>query len=328
MFSPRLGPTEVARVVHAAYDAGITSFDTAPLYDLHRGEELLGNALRDRRDKVQLLTKAGLRWDDDHGRELFAFTDARGHVHRVRKDSRPASLLREVTASCRRLGTDRLDLVQIHQPDEDTPIAQSIEALSSLQQAGVIRSFGVSNYAPAQLTQAIAAAGPGRLASLQSEYSLLERWAERELLPSCQRHGLAFLAYTPLAKGALAGGATAQRQGEPRSIRGSRYDTLTARVALRYLLDRPLRELAHAHHASCAQVALAWLLAQPGVTAVIVGASSVDQARDVAKASELRLAPAELELLGRTCARAARLLKLSDRLYSTAVLGRALRALR
>ncbi|HTU57708.1 MAG TPA: aldo/keto reductase, partial [Polyangiales bacterium] len=109
MFSPRLSQAEIEHIVHAAHEAGITSFDTAPLYEFHRGEEQLGRALRGRWDRVQILTKAGLRWDSDHGRELFSFTDPRGEHRVVRRDSRGSSLREEVQASLLRLGCDALD---------------------------------------------------------------------------------------------------------------------------------------------------------------------------------------------------------------------------
>lgn len=322
MFPARMGPSDIERVVHAALAAGITSFDTAPLYDFHRGEELLGRALRGRLAQVQLLTKAGLRWDDTHGRELFSFTDAQGQRRVVRKDSRPQSLRMEVEASLKRLGSDVLDLVQIHQPDEDTPIALSIEALAALQDAGQLRAFGVSNYDAAQLTLACQATGAGKLASLQSEYSLLQRWPERELLPLCTRNQVSFLAYAPLAQGVLAGRSTQRSAKALRASRGSRYEGALERVALRSAVQGTLSELAQAHHASSAQVALAWLLAQPGVSAVIVGASSVAQVREVAAAAELNLPRAELSTLGAAFARVAPLLKLSERLHRAPLVGK------
>jgi aryl-alcohol dehydrogenase-like predicted oxidoreductase len=316
MFSSRLNQPEVERIVHAAYDAGITSFDTAPLYDFHRGEEQLGRALRDRRQHVQILTKAGLRWDGTHGRELFSFMDARGQRRVVRRDSRPDSLRVEVEQSLLRLGCDALDLVQLHQPDEDTPIAQSIEALAALVRAGSIRGYGVSNFSAPQLEAACAA---GQVASVQSEYNLLQRWPERELLPLCVRRGVGLLAYSPLAKGVLAGRSRLRSAAERRSSRGSHYDDAVARVALRPALSGALDALARASGLSQAQLALAWLLAQPGVSGVVVGASSVAQVEELARAAQLKLPQRDLDELAAGFARAGLWMKVAERVRGSAV---------
>ena len=314
MFSPRLSQAEIEHIVHAAHDAGITSFDTAPLYEFHRGEEQLGRALRGRWDRVQILTKAGLRWDGNHGRELFSFTDARGERRVVRRDSRPASLREEVQASLVRLGCETLDLLQLHQPDEDTPIADSIHALQALAREGLIRRFGVSNFSAPQLE---AACDAGEVASLQSEYNLLQRWPEQELLPICVRRGVAFLAYSPLAKGVLAGHSRLRSPAERRSSRGSHYDDLVARLALRPALGGALDRLADASGHAPSQLALAWLLAQPGVTAVVAGASSVAQVEELARAAELKLTQADVDALSVAFARAGLLLKVADRVRSS-----------
>jgi aryl-alcohol dehydrogenase-like predicted oxidoreductase len=319
MFPARLNQLEVERIVHAAHDAGITSFDTAPLYDFHRGEEQLGRALRDRRQRVQILTKAGLRWDGSHGRELFSLNDARGHRQVVRRDSRPESLREEVSASLLRLGVETLDLLQLHHPDQDTPIAHSLEALQALVRAGTIRSYGVSNFSVQQLEAACTAAGSGGLASLQSEYNLLQRWPERELLPACVRLGVGFLAYSPLAKGVLAGHSRLRSAPARRSSRGSHYDDVVARVALRPVLSGALDALASVSGHTPAQLALAWLLAQPGVTGVVVGASSVAQVEELARAAEIKLAQPDVDNLSMAFARAGLWLKVADRVRSSVV---------
>jgi methylglyoxal reductase len=316
MFPARLTQTELDHIVHAACDAGITSFDTAPLYAFHRGEEQLGRALRDRRSRVKILTKAGLRWDDMHGRELFSFTDAQGTRRVVRRDSRPGSLREEVHGSLVRLGVEAVALLQLHQPDEDTPIVDSVHALQDLVRTGSIRSFGVSNFSAPQL---VAACEAGPIASLQSEYNLLERWPERALLPECMKRGLAFLAYSPLAKGVLAGQSRLRNVGERRSSLGSHYDDVVARVALRPVVHGVLEELARESSRSPAQLALAWLLAQPGVTAVVAGASSVAQVEELAQAASLTLAQRDIDRLSSAFARAGMFLKVADRVRNSPV---------
>ncbi|HET8937020.1 MAG TPA: aldo/keto reductase [Polyangiales bacterium] len=330
MFPARLRQPDVEHIVHAAYDAGITSFDTAPLYDFHRGEEQLGRALRDRWQRVQILTKAGLRWDGTHGRELFSFTDSRGRRRVVRRDSRPESLRDEVRQSLLRLGADSVDLMQLHHPDEDTPIAQSIEVLQDLVRAGQIRAYGVSNFDAQQLEEACAAGGGAtdaagsRVASLQSEYNLLQRWPEGELLPLCLDRGVGFLAYSPLAKGVLAGHSRLRSSAERRSSRGSHYDDAVARLALRPALSGTLDALAQAYGRSPAQLALSWLLAQPGVSGVVVGASSVAQVQELALAAEVRLPQQDVDALSSAFAHAGFWLKVADRVRGS-VLGRVVR---
>lgn len=314
MFPARLSQAEIEHIVHAAIDAGITSFDTAPLYEFHRGEERLGRALRGRWDRVQILTKAGLRWDNDHGRELFSFSDARGERRVVRRDSRPASLREEAQASLARLGCETLDLLQIHQPDEDTPIADSIHALQALAREGLIRQFGVSNFSAPQLE---AACDAGEVSSLQGEYNLLQRWPERELLPVCLRRGVAFLAYCPLAKGVLAGHSRLRSPADRRASRGSHYDDTVARLALRPALSGALDKLAQSSGHAQSQLALAWLLAQPGVTAVVAGASSVAQVQELARAAELKLSQPDLDTLSAAFARAGTWLRVADRVRSS-----------
>jgi aryl-alcohol dehydrogenase-like predicted oxidoreductase len=319
MFPARLSQVEVEHIVHAAVDAGITSFDTAPLYDFHRGEEQLGRALRDRLQRVQILTKAGLRWDSDHGRELFSFSDSRGQRRVVRKDSRPTSLREEARASLLRLGCEALDVLQLHHPDDDTPIGDSIAELEALRREGLIRSYGVSNFSPLQLEAACAAAGQNGLASLQSEYNLLQRWPERELLPLCLRRGLGFLAYSPLAKGVLAGHARLRSAPAQRSSRGSHYDDVIARVALRPALSGALDALAQASRLTPAQLALAWLLAQSAVSAVVVGASSVAQVEELARAATLQLPQRDINELSVAFARAGLWLKVAERVRGSAL---------
>lgn len=287
MWPERLDEAAITRIVHAAFDAGITAFDTAPLYGFHSSEPILGRALRDRRDKVQLLTKAGLRWDDSHGDVLFEFSDASGTRRAVRKDSRPAQLIAEVEASLKRLGTDVIDLLQIHHPDPHTPLEESLDALSTLVKAGKVRALGVSNFSPAQLGRSIGLlANTTPLATLQCEYNLIERWPELQLLPSCQLHDVALLAYSPLAKGMLSG----RRGRGPRASDDSFYGHPLVRPLLEAAVRDALAPLAARQHVGVGEIALAWLLASDPSNAVVVGASSEQQARDNARALQVQLA--------------------------------------
>jgi aryl-alcohol dehydrogenase-like predicted oxidoreductase len=291
--------------LHAAIDAGVTSIDTAPLYELGRCERRVGRAVAGRRDRVQLLTKVGLRWDDPHGRVVFRIRDEHGCEQAMRTNSRPDSIRVEVERSLRRLGVEVLDVVQIHRPDPDTPIAESIGALVELRSAGKLRAIGVSNFSAAETAQAQAALGTVPLASHQLHYSLLERRPDAGLLAQAHSRGVGVLAYSPLERGLLAGGAPraaspARTSGDPRASHPSFHPINRARIDA--AVARGLVPIARARALTVAQVALAWVLAQPGVSAVVAGASSTEQARANAAAADLELTGTELAAIERAFA--------------------------
>ncbi len=187
-FGGRLDEEATRAVVDAALDAGVTFFDTADIYGNAGGsEEFLGRVLQGRRDQVVLATKFGKPMSDGA----------------TRRGSREY-LLRALDASLRRLQTDVIDLYQQHEEDPDTPLGETIGTLDELVEQGTIRAYGTSNYQPVTLERAKAIAGPGYV-SEQSELSWLTRGAEEELLPTCERLGLGFIPYFPLASGLLAG---------------------------------------------------------------------------------------------------------------------------
>ena len=163
--------------IHASIDAGVTAIDTAPVYGFGHSESVVGCAIADRRDRVQILTKVGLRWDSTEGSHFF--DDGGQTVHR---NLRPASIHAEVEASLRRLGVDEIDLLQCHWPDPSFPVEATMEALASLVRAGKVRAVGVSNFDVALLTRARAALGSVPLASTQPRYSLMDRAIESDRL--------------------------------------------------------------------------------------------------------------------------------------------------
>lgn len=293
--SPR-EPAERVRTLHAAIDAGITSIDTAPLYGFGESERLVGQAIADRRARVQILGKVGLRWDDDHGEVLLRAQEPGGPLRVVRRDSRPAAVRRDVEQSLRRLGIDALDLCQVHHPDALVPIADTMGELVRLRAEGKLRAIGVSNYSAAQVREAAKALGDVPLASVQSEYSLLRRAVEREVIDAVEELGVGLLAYSPLLHGLLAGRMAAERRplplGDHRRWDPAFHPVNVARVERARI--ESLEPLARRHGVSGAQVALAWLLHRPGVTAVIVGGSSVAQVRANARAAEIVLRAGEL----------------------------------
>lgn len=287
-------PGSRVRVLHAAIDVGITSIDTAPLYGFGESERLVGQAVLGRRDRVQLLTKVGLRWDDDHGDVLFTGSDEHGAPRVVRKDGRPDSVRRDVEQSLRRLGVDVLDLCQVHHPDPHVPIADTMGELLRLRSEGKLREIGVCNFSAEQVEQAQQALADVPLASLQSEYSLLRRGVERGAMDAVHELEIGFLAYSPLLHGLLAGRMAHRRRlgrGDYRRYNPLFHPDNVERVE--QARERALEPLARRHGVAEAQIALSWVLARPGVTAVIAGGSTVAQVRANARAVDLRLMPGE-----------------------------------
>lgn len=278
--------------IRASLDQGINTIDTAPVYGFGLSEELVGRALKGRRDRVIVATKCGLVWDGREGQTPFFDThDAEGHPLKIGRCLRRDSIVAECHASLKRLGVEVIDLYQCHWPDPGTPQDETMETLESLREAGKIRAYGVSNYSVPQLEDAL---GFGRaLASTQPKYSLLSREVERDVLPFCRAHGLGVLCYSPLEMGLLSGKVHMDREfGEADTRRLRPWFQPAKRKQVLDALEA-IRPIADGHHASVAQIAIAWVLAQAGVTAAIVGARDAAQAAANAEAGRLQLSHAE-----------------------------------
>jgi aryl-alcohol dehydrogenase-like predicted oxidoreductase len=276
-FGKKLDAASTARVVQAALDGGITFFDTADSYGDTQSEVFLGRALAGRRDQAVVATKFGSKLDE--------------HRH----GASPAYIRRAVEDSLRRLNTDRIDLYQLHWPDPDVPIAETLGALDDLVKAGKVRQIGCSNFSPAQLREADQAVRPGavKFASLQNEYSLLHRQPEAEILPLCRSLGMAFIPYFPLASGMLTG---KYREGEPpppgsRIAEGRHADLFNPRNL--EIVER-LMVFSQARGHTILELAFSWLLRTPAVASVIAGATTPEQVRANAAAAGWRPTDGEL----------------------------------
>ena len=278
-FGGRLDFNRTRAVVQAALDAGINFLDTADIYGGTQSEEFLGRALEGRRDEVVLATKFGMAVDDR------------------RKGARPDYVRQAAEDSLRRLRTDRIDLYQLHQPDPETPIGDTLAALDELVRKGKVREIGCSNFSASQLAEAHRAvkAGAARFVSVQNEYSLLHRDPERDVLPECERLGLAFIPYFPLASGLLTG---KYRKGE--SAPGAARLASAGSLRDRFLNDRnrqiadALGDLASSRGHTLLELAFSWLLSRRPVSSVIAGATSADQVRANVGAAGWRLTKDEL----------------------------------
>jgi aryl-alcohol dehydrogenase-like predicted oxidoreductase len=282
---------EAVRAVQAALDDGVNLIDTAPAYGLGLSEEIVGRAIAGRREEVVLATKCGLVWHTNRGMRFFE-----EHGHPVHRYLGPESIRLEVERSLRRLATDRIDLYQTHWQDPGTPIADTMGTLLDLMKEGKIRAIGVSNIALNELEE-YRRSGP--VHTDQERYSLLDREHETALIPYCRDHSIAVLAYSPLANGLLTGKIGPDRQFAPGDLRrdNPRF-SVESRMRIAQALER-LRPIAEHHGLTMGQLALAWTVAQPGVTHALAGARNTQQARENARAAEVELSLDELREIGR-----------------------------
>lgn len=266
-------------VLDAALEHGVTFLDTAALYGSPAGtsESLMGEALRGRRDRVVLATKFGHRGGGPEGTDAWGPRGASGYIDKA------------VEGSLQRLQTDHIDLLQLHTPDEDTPIGDTLQALARHVEAGRVRFIGHSNFTAEQIVEADAVAadlGLPRFVSAQNHYSLLARGVESDVLPAAREHGLGFLPYFPLHNGLLTGkytptsGEGRLRQVRPEVLESTDWDQLDA-----------YRQICEGAGVTMLQATFAWLLAQDPVASVIAGATTPEQVAANAEAGRTRLAP-------------------------------------
>ena len=286
-FGMRIDEARATAVVHAALDAGVTLFDTADVYGGTKSEEFLGRALGPRRDEVVVATKFG------------------GSVGEGTGGAKPEYVKQACEASLRRLGTDRIDLYQLHFPDADTPLEDTMAALDDLVRDGKVREIGCSNFSPDLIDQAAkisADTGRAAFASAQNHLSLLHRDEEEGLVAACQRHGLGILPYFPLASGLLTG---KYRPGEE-PPEGTRLSMLPAERRERVMNEAALAKVAglerfardHGH--TLLELAMSWLASLPQMASVISGATRPEQVEaNVAAAGDWRLTAEERDEVDR-----------------------------
>jgi aryl-alcohol dehydrogenase-like predicted oxidoreductase len=277
-FGARLDAEQSARVIDTALDEGIDFLDTADLYGAGKSEEFIGRALGARRSRVVIATKFG------HVSSPFG------------AGARPDHIRARLDGSLKRLRTDYVDLYQQHQPDPDTPIADTLGALDELVRAGKVREIGCSNFSVDQLREAAAAVKPGaaRFVSVQNQYSLIDREPERGVLAECERLHIAFLPYFPLASGLLTG---KYRKGAPPPAGARLAD---AGYGERFLgahnldLVEQLIAFAERRGHTILELAISWLLARPVVASVIAGATKPEQVRANVQAARWKMTEEEL----------------------------------
>ena len=287
--------SDAVKAIRASYDLGVTSIDTAPVYGQGTSEEIVGEAIKDLpRDKIQILTKFGLRWDLQKGKFYFKTKDNNGKFIDLYKYSGKESVIEECENSLRRLGTDYIDLLQIHWPDDTTPIQDTMEAVDKLIKEGKVRYAGVCNYNATQVEEATKYVD---IISDQVPYSMLKRDIEKELVPHMISNNQGILAYSPLERGILTG------KIKP----GYHFEKGDHRVTLPHYKEEninrtnefleKIRPLANEKKATLAQLVIRWTIEQPGITIALVGARNAEQSVQNAKAMDIQLSKEEVDFI-------------------------------
>jgi aryl-alcohol dehydrogenase-like predicted oxidoreductase len=269
---------QAVEAVEAALELGMNWIDTAAVYGLGHSEEIVGRALRGVKPPPLVFTKCSMTWGADR---------------RIRRSLKADSVRRECEASLRRLGLAAIDLYQIHWPNPEAEIEEGWQEMVRLKEEGLVRHIGVSNFSVGQMRRL---EGIAPVESLQPPYSLLNRGIEKEILPYCLENGLGVIVYSPMASGLLTGAMTRERvAGFPaddwrRNAAGFQEPILTRNLALAERLE----EIGAPHGRSAGEVAIAWTLRHPAVTAAIVGGRSRPQVEGILGAAEFRLSPEEV----------------------------------
>ncbi|AZA53619.1 aldo/keto reductase [Chryseobacterium sp. G0201] len=281
--------------IHASLDHGVTSIDTAPFYGFGLSEEMIGEAIKGKdRSKIQLLTKFGLVWDEsNNGKgEFFFDAEENGVKIPVYKLASKENIIKEVEESLKRLGTDYIDLLQLHWPDSTTCICETMEAMELLIQQGKILSAGVSNYRVEQMQEANRTLN---LASNQVSYSMLNRAIENDLVPYSLENNSGIIVYSPMERGLLTGKYFKEdklKENDHRNGYFSQFDLNKVKIFL-----EKIEPIAQEKGATLSQLVLRWTTLQPALTVVLAGARNAQQAIENAKAMSFDLSQEELDFI-------------------------------
>ena len=276
--------------IHASIDHGIHTIDTAPIYGMGASEEIVGKAIKGKRDKVTIATKCGMRWDTEEGSEPWPNQDVHGNPVIIRKNLKPASIVHECEQSLKRLKIDVIDLYQVHWPDLSTPIEDSWNAMAKLKKQGKVRAIGVSNY---NLEQLKAAHDIHPVDSIQPPYSLIRRGIEEDIIPFCKAQKIGVIVYSPLERGLLTG-KYKPGQTFPKGDHRAQKPTFSAPFLRQVLAALSvIQPIADKHKATLSQVIINCTIHRPGITAALVGARNADQAIENARAATLPLSEKE-----------------------------------
>ena len=286
---------DAIKAIQASYDLGVNAIDTAAVYGQGESEEIVGEAIKDiPREKVFILTKFGMRWDLVKGDFAFKSKDNQGSDIDVYRYAGKESIILGCENSLKRLGTDYIDLYQIHWPDTTTPIQESMEAVAQLIKEGKVRYAGVSNYTAAQMEEACKYVD---VISNQVPYSMIKRDIESTLVPWCLANQKSILAYSPLERGILTGKIKPGHVFAEGDHRAKLYYFRDENIIeINDFLNR-IKHIADSKNISIGQLVLLWTLEQPGITITLVGARNAEQAIQNAKATDVSLSTDEVKVI-------------------------------
>jgi len=282
---------EAIEAIETAVDNGMTTIDTAAVYGFGLSEELVGKAVKGKRDNVQILTKFGMVWDEKKGKFYFASKDNNNMDVDIYAYSSKQRVLEDCDRSLKRMGTDYIDLYQIHWPDATTPVSETMEALEILIQKGKIRAGAVSNYSVELMEEAWKKL---HIASNQVPYSMVNKSIERDIVPYCISQNIGILAYSPLQRGLLTGKIKPGHKfnaGDSRPLTPY-YKEPNLSVILKF--TEKLMVIANERKVNLSQLVLNWTIQQPGITCTLAGARNSMQVLDNLKAVDFRLTPEEI----------------------------------
>lgn len=283
------------RAIRAAFDLGVSSIDTAPIYGQGTSEEIVGEAIKDLpRDKVQILTKYGMRWDLAKGNFDFRSADTKGKEIDIYRYAGKESIIKECEDSLRRLGTDYIDLYQIHWPDTTTPIEETMETVAQLIEQGKVRYAGVCNYNVAQMKEAQKYVN---IVSNQVPYSMVMREIEDDIVPYCLEHNISILAYSPLERGLLTGKMKPGHIFQEGDHRADLYFFIGENIKRTNIFLQKIQPLAGEKGVTLAQLVLRWTIEQPGITIALAGARNERQSVENARALTINLSTDELSFI-------------------------------
>jgi len=280
--------------IDAAIDAGITTIDTAPVYGFGQSEEIVGKAIKGKRSKLQILTKYGLNWKDTKGENFFRSTSNDGSPVTIYKYSGKESIIKECEFSLKNLGTDYIDLYQIHWPNNVTPIQETMEAIDILIKQGKIRHAGVCNF-DEQLVAETLKYFP--IISDQVPYSMVNRNIEAKLVPYCLQNNIGILAYSPLQRGILTGKISNGHRFNPGDTRPFTPYYKEPNLSRIVAFTESIQPIAESHQATIGQVVINWTIQQPGITSALVGARNRKQVDDNVKALDFKLTKEEMKAI-------------------------------
>lgn len=283
------------QAIQKAYDLGVTSIDTAPIYGQGASEEIVGEAIKNiSRDKVQILTKYGMRWNEAKGDFAFKSKDNDGNDIDIYKYAAKNSIIKECEDSLQRLCTDYIDLYQVHWPDTTTPIAETMEAVATLIKQGKVRHAGVCNYNADQVREAQKYID---LVSNQVPYSMVKRDIEKQVVPYCIENDISILAYSPLERGLLTGKLKPGHHFAEGDHRAALYFFKDENIKRTNLFLDSMKAMSQEKNATLAQLVIRWTIEQPGITIALVGARNAEQSVQNAKAVNIKLSREEIEFI-------------------------------